>query len=83
MMVRMEAAAQFEAWMRTMQKGTGEARVVVAKAEQYRAEARRLQERAGATMDEQIKLTLLNQASRWLDIANYTEQYGFNGGSRQ
>lgn len=65
-----------------MQNGTGGARVVVAKAEQYRAEARRLQERAGATMDEQIKLALLSQARRWLDIANHTERYGFDEGSR-
>ena len=65
-----------------MQNGTGGARVVVAKAEQYRAEARRLQERAGATVDEQIKLTLLSQARRWLDIANHTERYGFDEGSR-
>ena len=65
-----------------MQNGAGGARVVVAKAEQYRAEARRLQERAGATMDEQIKLALLSQARRWLDIANHTERYGFDEGSR-
>ena len=68
--------------MPKMQNGTGGARVVVAKAEQYRAEARRLQERAGATMDEQIKLALLSQARRWLDIANHTERYGFDEGSR-
>jgi len=78
----METAAQSEAWMPKMQNGTGGARVVVAKAEQYRAEARRLQERAGATMDEQIKLALLSQARRWLDIANHTERYGFDEGSR-
>ena len=78
----METAAQSEAWMPKMQNGAGGARVVVAKAEQYRAEARRLQERAGATMDEQIKLALLSQARRWLDIANHTERYGFDEGSR-
>ncbi|HWL75376.1 MAG TPA: hypothetical protein VNQ74_16025 [Burkholderiaceae bacterium] len=83
MMVRMETAAQSEAWMLKMQKGTGGARVMVAKAEQYRAEARRLQERAGATVDEQTKLTLLGQARRWLDIANHTERYGFDEGSRE
>ena len=76
----METAAQSEAWMLKMQNGTGGARVVVAKAEQYRAEARRLQERAGATMDEQIKHTLLSQARRWIDIANHTERYGFDQG---
>ena len=76
----METATQSDAWMGGMQKGTGEARVVVAKAEQYRAEARRLQERAGTAVDEQIKHALLSQARRWLDIANYTEQYGFGEG---
>jgi hypothetical protein len=68
--------------MLSMQKGTGEARVVVAKAEQYRAEARRLQERAAITVDEQIRQALLGLARRWLDIANDAERYGFDDGSR-
>lgn len=65
-----------------MHKGTGQPRVVVAKAEQYRAEARRLQERAEITMDERNRLALLTQARRWLDIANDTERYCFDQVSR-
>jgi hypothetical protein len=68
--------------MLSMPKEAGEPRVAVAKAEQYRAEARRLQERAETTMDAQIRLTLLNQAGRWLDIADYTERYSFDRGRR-
>lgn len=78
----METAAQSEAWMLKMQNGTGGARVVVAKAEQYRAEARRLQERAAITVDEQIRQALLGLARRWLDIANDAERYGFDDGSK-
>lgn len=76
----METAAQSEAWMRNMQRGNSEVRVAVVKAEQYREEARRLQERAGTTADQQCRLALLTQARRWLDIANHTEQYGFGTG---
>jgi hypothetical protein len=65
-----------------MQNGTDEPRAVPAKAEQYRAEARRLEERAKTTVDEQIKLALLKLARRWLDIANYAERYGLDEGSR-
>ena len=53
---------------------------MVAKAEEYRAEARRLQERAEAADDEHIKRALLGVARRWLDIANDCERWEFDEG---
>jgi hypothetical protein len=53
---------------------------MVAKAEEYRGEARRLQKRAEATVDEQIRLSLLSMARRWLDIANDIERYEVDQG---
>ncbi|MBX9775624.1 MAG: hypothetical protein K2Y71_14670 [Xanthobacteraceae bacterium] len=64
-----------------MSNETGEDRVVAVKAEQYRAEARRLQERAAITVDEQIKSALLRLARRWLDIAYDAERNGFDEAS--
>ena len=49
---------------------------MVAKAEEYRSEARRLQKRAEAAADEGVRLALSNVARRWFDIADDTERYG-------
>lgn len=53
---------------------------MVAKAEEYRGEARRLQKRAEAAGDEQFRRGLLSVARRWLDIANDVERYEVNQG---
>jgi hypothetical protein len=48
---------------------------MIAKAEEYRNEARRLQKRAEAAADEGVRHALSNVARRWFDIANDTERY--------
>jgi hypothetical protein len=46
-----------------------------AKAEEYRANARRLEERAVVATEEKIRQVLISVAQRWRDLAAEIERY--------
>jgi hypothetical protein len=45
------------------------------KSDEFRAQARRLQERAETVIDETVRLALLSVAQRWRGLARDAEQY--------
>jgi hypothetical protein len=48
------------------------------KSDEYRAQARRLEERAETVTSEAIRLTLISVAQRWRDLAQEVERYEMN-----
>src|SRR5688572_6701591 len=45
------------------------------KSDEFRAQARRLEERAGAALDEKVRVTLFGVAGRWRGLAREAERY--------
>jgi len=45
------------------------------KADEFRAQARRLEERAGTVIDEKVRLALLSVAGRWRGLAQDADRY--------
>lgn len=49
------------------------------KSEEFRAQARRLAERADTAANENIRMTLISAAQRWHDLAQDVERYEMEG----
>jgi hypothetical protein len=45
------------------------------KSDEFRAQARRLEERAGAALDEKVRVALFGVAGRWRGLAREAERY--------